>query len=303
MPQVVNMSTFFNSLGSEIKKADLKIDIGYNFEELSQVIGPMYDLASVPELTGNAVKATELHFRKEINTYKDSPYKTIAAAITILADNEELLIDLINKEFNDVTPNVLLDYYQLNILKYVQDVAFFNDYARMWMNAAVWETVDKREINNPTLRRDAEFVSNVDNILAFAEAVNMLALPFHKFLDSIKILKGHTYNEEDWQGSHNIVNAKLDPYRSNHAVVMKTVGYLSKLFYIGGMVYNSYRIKRHEQNKAELARLQLMLLDLDKRKTANADPERDAVLEKQINYYSNLSNKISAQIEALEGHN
>jgi hypothetical protein len=89
-------------------------------------------------------------------------------------------------------------------------------------------------------------------------------------------------------------NAKFDPFNTNFIPVTWN------LVYHIGLAINGWRMARHERNKAELARLQLMLLALDREKASASNPERIANLEKQINYYSNLSNKISIKIENME---
>ena len=122
----------------------------------------------------------------------------------------------------------------------------------------------------------------------------MLALPLHEFLKTIKDLKGHAFNEDDWSSTHSVTNKKFDPFQSNFIPVT-----WNPVYHIG-LAINAWRVQRHERNKAELARLQLMLLALNQQKTASTDPNKMANLEKQINYYNNLSNKISAKIEDME---
>lgn len=316
-----NIGSYIKSLLPEFKKQNIQIDVAHCFEELNQAISPMYTLSPVPKLTGNTVEHAEFQFPKLIKSYKTSPYVTIAKTLDTILDNEDGIHALIKAEFTEETLKVVMDYHKVNIVKYIEALTFFSDFSRMWLSVTVWESllavtnatapVSKNDddvqyalptspysspvlMSSPTLKRDSEFVNNADNIASFAAACNMLALPLHKFLDTIKDLKGHTVQDEDFNYGHTLNNAKFDPFNTNFIPVTWN------LVYHIGLAINGWRMARHERNKAELARLQLMLLALDQEKASASNPERIANLEKQINYYSNLSNKISIKIENME---
>jgi len=294
---IYNMGNYFKSLLPSFKRKDVITDALHSFEELSTTIQSAYSLA-IPELKGKTLDNTTVQFKRQINSFDKSTFKTIAKAIDIILDNQDKITEVIHSEFTDETLKINVDYYKLNLLKYLEAINLFNDYTRMWLNAVVYETLVEKNIlvgiDSPTIKKDIAHVNSLDLISSFATAVNMLAIPFSEFLTSIKSLKGHLYNESDWDSGHNIINNKLDPFRSNFLPVNWNP------FYHLGLMVNAWRMAKYERNKAELARLQLMLLSLDQQKEVATSQEKKDNLEKQIKYYSNLSNKISAKIEDLE---
>ena len=299
-PVISNMGTYFDSLAPVFKKNDLKIDLEHNFEELTQTILPMYSLTQ-PILNGKTVKASAFYFNRLILSYKDSTYDVIKNTLVSINANEDALVAIINTAFEAENHKAIIDYYQLNLLKYLSAITYFNDFSRMWMNAALSETVNATRLKDgilthivsPTITSDIEFVNTPGNIETFATIVNMLQMPVAKYVHTIQHLQGHVFNSEDWSKTSSDVTHKLDP---NHFVAPRF-----NLFYITGLLLNGWRLKRHERNKADFARFQLMLMELEQQKTDTVNPDRIGVLDKQINYYSNLSNKISAQIENMEG--
>lgn len=311
MSIISNMGTFFRSLVPSLSRKDIKIELAHSFEEIDQTIQPMYSISPLPTLVGKTLEDTTYHFKKEINNFNSTTYKTIAETIDIILDNEDAIEAMIAKDFTEENLKVIADYYKLNILKYIEMLAFFIDYSRRWLNSVVFETVvnvsaglpkvkgmyitTAIDITSPTFKKDIQFVTNIDNITVFATAVNMLAMPLSKFLSEIKDLEGHTYSDDDWSNTHNPVSAKLDPFHANFITP-----YSWNMYLLIGKMLNGLKVKRHERNKADVARLQLMLMAMEQEKTVNTDPKRLEALEKQINYYSNLVNKLSAEIEEME---
>lgn len=300
MSLVSNLGTYFQSLLPSFKKKDIVLDMSYSIDELTQVIKPMFVSVQDIKLQGEAVNFANTHFKRLLDHPKATAYDKFMDTIETILENEEAIAEMLTKEFHDENIKSVSDYHKLNVLKYVEALHLFNNYARMWINSAIYETskVDNSElhsvIKSPTLMNDAKFVMNYDNTSAVASAINMLSIPVSKFLDEIKNLKGHVFNEEDWEGGSSIINAKLDPFKSNFIPVM-----WNPIYHIG-LIANAWRVERYERNKAELARLQLMIMGLKESKTTTNNSERISQLEKQINYYSNLSNKISAKIEKME---
>ena len=303
-PKISNFKTFFNSLLPTTKKSDILISVEHFYNELTTTIQVMFNLNPLPELAGSTLADTTYRLKRAVKKYDHSIYVTINKAITTILANEDAFTKLLKHEFHDASAKGILDYYQLNLLKYVQAMVLFNDYSRMWLNVVIWESTEKsknpqiaklaQKILCPTLKEDRAFVNKVDNIESFATALNNLMLPLPTFLKTIDSLKGHQYNEGDWEHGLTPINYKLDPFQSNF------VAPRFNLFYLVGAMLNSWYIDRYERNKAELARLQLVLLALDAAKTSASDPARLENLEGQITYYNNLSNKIASQIEDME---
>lgn len=285
---------YFQSLLASIKKRDLKIDLNHSFEEIEQTILPMYNSGKNINFVGDIVTLTDARFKRLVTNYKTNTYTTILSTIQHIVDNQDTILELVDKEFKDENLKSITDYYKLNLLRYFEAITFFSDYARMWINSATFETVNNPAIISPILKRDIVTVVAEDMMASVAIAINVLNMPFKDYLSSIDNLKGHMYSDDDWGTNKTGASNKLDPHKTNFVPVSWN------LVYIIGKTMNGWRVARHQRNKADLTRLQLMLQGLEKQRTANTDPNRDEALVKQINYYSNLSNKISAKIEDFE---
>lgn len=293
---ISNFKTYFDRLIPNIHKTDILVNTDIDFEELQNIILPMYNCARNTHLQGTVISLSETHFKRLINTYNGVPSEFISHVGTVILNNQNAIEDLIKQDFQNENMKSIMDYHKLNILKYLEAIHFFNEFSRMWINAAVFEsTGNKQDIVSPTIKRDISHVTSYDNITAFSNAVNMLNQPLSKFLDSIKALKGHQYSESDWEGTPSNTTDKLDPYKANFVPVTWNPVYL------GGLMLNGWRVQRHNRNKAELDRLQLMLQNLEDQKSQTTDEASLKKLEGIINYYSNLSNKYSAEIEKMEG--
>lgn len=290
------MATYVANLIPSIHKKDIQLDTDWNFEELNNTILPMYECVKGAKISGSVNEMSVVHFKRLMDNYTGTPYKYILSVINEVLDNQDAIDALIKEEFHDENLKVVTDYYKLNILKYVESIHFFNDFARMWINAVIYEsTPDNHAISSPTLKGDAAFVSSLDNITSFSAAVNMLDQPLTKYLASIKNLKGHMFNESDWVDPTPETVKKLDPFKSNFMPVVWNP------FYVIGMALNGWQVERHRRNQAEFDRLQLMLQELEDRKTATEDEASKKKIQETINYYSNLSNKLNIKIRKMEG--
>lgn len=296
---VFNLGNYYNSLVPAFKKKDILVDTLHSFEELSQSTSPMIISCSQTQFESKVKKDTEYFFKKHIKAYKGNPIQLFDEVSKQLTMNEDLIENTIKSEFKDDNIKAVFDYYKLNIVKYVEAIHYFNEYVRQWITVVVEQTVSeqipelKNKINKPIIKANVDYVTNPDNIVSFCLCVNLLLTPFHQYLKSIEELKGHLVNPEEWENLPEQQTAKLNP--SGFIPVS-----LNPVYHIGLMV-NAWRINRYERNKAELTRLSLMLLALKNERTVETDPKRIENLEQQINYYSNLSNKLTAKIEDVEG--
>ena len=303
MFKLSNLGNYFKRLIPTFKRTDISIDAQHAFAEIHGTIEPMYSISGVAGFVGKTLDNTEFELKKDIHGYHESAYETIKKVVQMIQDNEDHVIALIKQEFTEENLKITSDYYRLNIIKYIEGITLISDYAKAWLTAVACETVLSKHLKDgyspevffsPTIKCDIEYVNELENIMAFAAAVNMHMQPLTHFLNSIKDLKGHTFNEQDWESSHPTMTDKLDPYKACTAFVTWNP------WYICGLAMNGWRAERHEKNKAELIRIQLILKALQADAIATEDPNKVQSLEKQIAYYSNLINKISAKIEDME---
>jgi hypothetical protein len=121
----------------------------------------------------------------------------------------------------------------------------------------------------------------------------MLGRPFDNFTTSIKKLKGHLYHESDADES-DTYTASIDPYGSN------LIPPRFHPLYLIGRMRNGWRVARYRRNIEDLASFSYMLQALEEAKENEGDPKEIERLVKQINYYTNLVNKITTEIHRME---
>ena len=293
-----NFGTYLRSLLPRFKKTDIIVDTSFSFEALQETVIPMFSLYPMPAIVSKLNDLTTVSWRTKIKTFKNSSYATIAATAIMISNNQEAIMNMITKEFNDDNVTTIFDYYKLNILKYIEALNFFNDYSSRWISAVMYETVGSTtsiSIDDPTFKENCDYCNNQNNIVSYIAAVNILAMPFSAFLASIVSLKGHTVNPGEWGSvAYNTNGNKLDPHKLNFVPVTWNP------FYHGMLHVNTWRVRKHDRNVAELARLQLMVAALSEKASVTEDPTHLVNLEKQIKYYSNEINKLSASIDAME---
>lgn len=293
-----NMLGYFQSLLASFKKSDIYTEVASNLETTLGSIKQMYAISPMPSFISKTDDKCKVLWKKQIHTYSDSPFATIVKTLHMIESNNSAILEMINTEFADTNAKAVMDYYKLNIIKYLEGIDFFNTYSDRWLTAVVFETVQNKEsldINDPTIRESLEFVNDNGNMASFITIVNVLAMPLSGFMASIKNLKGHVVTPEEWSTVvHSVTGNKLDPHKLGFLPVK------ANLFYHVMLANNVRRVKKHERCKETLARLQLMVSALQERLTATEDPNRRDNIEKQINYHSNRINAISAKIESLE---
>lgn len=293
-----NMLGYFQSLLASFKKSDIYTEVASNLETTLGTIKQMYAVNPMPSFMSRTDDKCKALWRRQIHTYSDSPFATIVKTLHTVESNNSAILEMINTEFADTNPKAVMDYYKLNIIKYLEGIDFFNAYSDKWLTAVMYETVMSKEhldIDDPTMRECLEFVNNNDNMASFITIVNVLGMPLANFMASIQNLKGHIVTPEEWSTVvHSVTGNKLDPHKLGFLPVK------ANLFYHVMLANNVRRVKKHERSKETLARLQLMVSALQERLTATEDPNRKANIEKQINYHSNRINAISARIESLE---
>lgn len=298
-----DLKNYVQSLLPVISKTDVVVCLNHEFNIIDSAVSDFYELLNKVKISSKVNDDTNYILKKEINNFKISTVETIQNAVKIIGDNEEEVVELFKNEFSNENLKNITDYYKINLLKYTDSLRFFSDFAKAWANAVLYETLGNvavikndylLSIASPTLKKDIAFVTNRDNVSRFAISLNILNQPFSKFLESIKNLKGHLYSDDDWGKHASNFSSKLDPYSTGFMPVK-----YNPVFHIR-LSLNAWMHERYERDKVDLARFKLMVQSLEKEKTATIDPKRLENIEKQINYYSNLSNKLLTKIENYE---
>ena len=103
----------------------------------------------------------------------------------------------------------------------------------------------------------------------------------------------------NWEGPKYLAtktptNRLYDPFQLNFVNVRWNP------FYHINMTYTTWRYKRNERAKSELQTINLTILLLQEKKTVSDNKEEVANYKNQIEYWTNESNRLQAQINNYE---
>lgn len=308
----------FTALIPGISKKNLLETVYSTYGDYDGIITPMYNLDIAPPV-GPTNSTLISRFKSELDFGDKNIIKTANMLIAAVAKNQDAVIKAVKETFPEGMPNATMDYYQLNLFTYTENLEYVADFLRRMLNVLVWETLvntltdkSKKEsdyleilpgnnstiaiVRSPSIILDRDYITTNGNIIGFIKAANMLYKPFTAYQKSIAHLKGHLLNSDDWDGSNGPLERQLDPHGAGLIPVPINP------FYHAGIVWVTWRNKCNERNKADYGRVQLMLAILNERRrmTPVDDVNRIKSLDKQIQYYDNLSNNLGAAIEDME---
>lgn len=293
----VGLSEFFASLLPNITKKQMLVDATHSYEELRQIVLPMYNLDIDGTFKGEVSKEMDDRLRKAKLMDGKNAYTTIGKGLKKIEEQSEDVIKLLETEFGSEIIKDVLDYRKLNIIYYLEALNFVNDYARRYILAVVHDEFDSdlaNRITGPVDKATRQWVMDMRNMDSFITVFEILTNPLKSFLNKIKDLEGHVFEPNEWNAIRSNNETKLDPYGFGFIPVR-----WNPAFHIG-MAYNGWRMRCYERDKEEFAKLQLMVLALNEQKSKTTNKETLASLEKQINYHSNNINKLQAKIEEME---
>jgi len=225
-------------------------------------------------------------------------------------DNYDDVIKLINESFGEKSDKNILDYYQLNILRYLSSIEFFITFINRINSILTKElyllmNVDKDKVEtdaqalsvskNAVWNADEAFINDVNNIHYFCVVVDMITKRIADYKKAIYQLDGHMYNEADWEGVIiPAVKSKLDPFNCNGFIVSWNP------IYYAGMYWNQLRNSVNQRNKVELTRLKLMAMYAQDELNQSSDSERIERLNRELGIHNNTINKLEASIRSYE---
>ena len=113
-------------------------------------------------------------------------------------------------------------------------------------------------------------------------------MPVKDLIDKLEHLPNIILNEENYELVKN--TSDVDPLQMNFIVHP-----LNPVIFVGTRI-NLYQAKKYKQAQADLQEVQARL----HRMNSNRNGEVDAKLDRQVEYYTNLSTKLKAEIARME---
>ena len=245
---------------------------------------------------------------------KDGKINFIASLWSIakrVNENYDDVIKLVNESFSEKVDKNVLDYYQLNILRMLESINFFNSFTNRVNSIVTKElyiltnidkgksTISNDEVlsisKNPVWNADEVFVNDINTIHYFCAAVNVITKRIVDYKKQIAQLDGHMYTDGDWEGPIiPSVKNKVDPFNICGFIVTWNP------IYYGGLWWNQWRNSINQRNKVELTRIKLMALYAQEELNQTNDAERIKQLNKELSVHNNTINKLDAAIRGYE---
>jgi len=300
MAKVIDtLGSFVESLRPSIDRAEMMQDTMANFETLDSTIRPLYNLDNGVTFTNDLAKSIERTLNRRFADYTGELYSSIAMIIDIIADNEEKIETLIEKSFGKTILKETLDYRMINIIRYLEAIAFFNTYVMQLLPALVMQEYSPalaKAIVKPLDKREIAYVSDPVNIDSFGRVVKMLTTPLNDFIKRIDKLEGHSYDPDEWKAIRTANGRKLDPLETG------LIPGLGHIFYQVGIAINGWRVAMNEKRHEDINRINLMIRALEEERDEGGDlsDERKKAIAKSIQYYTNKSSRIEQKIERFE---
>lgn len=221
---------------------------------------------------------------------KGSPYKNVFIALENMVLVSEYMLTAIEDKFVEDLTRSSLSAYALNILKLSSIISFASRYAR---SLAVYLTNQQNveetgnDDDKPT-KAATKFIE--ENLYPFFNVVELFNTSAKELVNKLEQIPDIIVNEENVEKQHAVPGMDIDPLKMN---------FISPR-YNPFMFWNSRRARwqadKYKQAQADLQEIQCRLLLLKQKQ----QDKNDAKLEKQIEYYTNLNNKLKAEIEYME---
>jgi len=288
------LGEFFDSLLPDLRKRDLNLDMIHAFEEMNGNLSTMYSLDMDVTFKGDLSKEMLRVMQQYHKASYSSAYREIARTIKVVLANESEIMKMIDATFEDRIIKTVLDYNKINVMKYLEAITYFNDFARNYLIATVFDEFGKeeaRDIISPVDKRQYAYVNDNNNQIAFAKVVALLNKSIPDFRATIQKLEGHIFDSEEFDALNAMNGRKLDPHGFGFIPVV-----WNPVYHIG-LAVNGYRQVRKERNEDELAKLQLMIMSKKEQSENSSDKAKKDNLAKQIKYYSNRVNKLNGKLE------
>lgn len=293
-----NIRIFVDSLPGTILKSDIKTAFTFDLNELTKVTVPMYELKRPELLDGPTSKLMDRTLRRS-KFYDRDTITTIDKLLKAIVSHSEDIYEMIDSELfvgdGDRLDRAVLDYRQINILRYLSELSTINAFAQSYITLAIFESLSsdtQSVINSPIIKSHRAYVDTFSNRENFHGLLDLYSLSVSTFLKPLESLHGHMYSENELSALSGIGSRRIDPFSMNLLPVEW------KLSYVIGTMINQWRIHRHKRNLEELTKLQLLILAL--REESNNDPKRTKALTEQIAYYSNRVNRLDSKIKSME---
>ena len=292
---IKGLGEFARKLAPQMGKKDIVEEASNLYMELNSSILPMYETI-MPNISKNQINKDLMHEVKKAKFRTEKDFvQTVQKALTIIADQEDDVIAMVEKVVGREVNKGAMDYRQVNTLYYLNGLAWFLEYASNAIQCIVVEELKgKMDVVSPVDKAAYQEIMDITAMKSFTRLLDILTMKVSQFESRLKHLDGYLFDPYEYDTISRTAIAKIDPMN---------LGLIPVDFnpvYLVGKLINAWSANRHDKRKEELAKLQMMVICLRDLASNTMDEAQKKSLEEQIKYHSNRINKISAKIEAVE---
>ncbi len=272
-------------------KRTLTGEINQINDKLKSFTIPAYSQLDKNPFDSKTAKYFEGLYSKQVT--RGNMYKGILDALQTSLEVSQYLDDQVDEKFGDDITRASLTAYMVNTLKLIQVIDFVSDYARRLCRYLATTAINAQNNVEDELhgivKAEQDFIEQYK--YAFFDALKILNAPAKDITSKLESIPNVivTPDNIDNVGAAVGKNA-VDPLAMNFI----TTRYNPALFF--GTKVARYQANKYSQAKLDLQEIQCKLLKLKQARSG----KQDAKLDKQIEYYENLNNKIHAEIEDME---
>lgn len=281
------MSKLLPSFG----KRTLTGEIDQISDKLKSFSIPAYKGLDNKAFTSDTSKYFEGLYSKQVK--RGDMYKDILQSLEKCLELSEYLNDQVETKFNDDITRASLTAYMVNTLKLIQVIDFISDYARRLCRYLITTEINKSNgaasEKHDVPRAEVKFIDEYK--YSFFDALKVINAPLKEVKDKLEAIPSVVVTPDNFDMVGEAVGkGNIDPLALNFI----STRFNPALFF--GTKVARYQANKYKQAKLDLQEIQCKILKL--KAMRNSKP--DAKLDKQIEYYENLNNKVHAEIEDME---
>lgn len=262
------------------------------YEDIKKNIRPMYNINDDVGKRSGLYSTVDNGLKNSRNLpgYRGMLIRFIRETLDELIKNETEMKSFMQSRFKTDILKESLDYEHAQLMHVVSGFGFFADYARKLSVSLIRTQME--DPYRPVDKMFESFCKNASNIETFAIMLNIARAKPKDFAGAMKKLSNVSFSEDNQDVVRATMGDDADPYKTGFLGV-------GAIGYIIGQFYNKYIVWRYDMAKETKLKQEQLLIYLE-REAAGASGEELEAIKKQIAYYDNNINKLSAYIEEIE---
>lgn len=295
----MNLDKYLKTLMPSLEKKDILDDLSNTREEIRKVTLPIYVSLQKEygrrDFKSEEVRAFAATFDKNVKVgIRGNFFTVILTVLQRAVENTDGIEELVNKYYADDVYRSSMTYLKVNLLQYIEALAFMSRYARKllrWVVQAELTAMGIDSTETVSSLTPAEMEWLVSRQRPFFTVVEILSFEKKKVIPMLESIPDVLADSQNESYVKRVVGAsKLDPLKLGFIPVV-----LNPIYHVR-MAIAEWQVARYQQAQEEKRVLEMRILQL---KYLN-DGKSDAKLEQQIEYTEGRLGKLNAKLAKME---